>query len=147
MDAQIPESGTVNQPEEDTSGPASVINGESDNGDYEPCFLSFGNEDDGFTTNITRLRLGVAAACQKCSIVLDAITTYSSRRLPIDSITNVRVMPMHGWIGFEYQSLPDVRGVTMQSGKDDQDNEKVCSVGLQLIRLEGKLTHINMFIQ
>lgn len=98
----------------------SATDSETEDEGHEPCYL-FSDERERYMvdTSITKLRRGVAAACQKCSIVLDAITTYSSERLCMDSITEVCVLA-GSW------------SILL-------DNDERERINLELFRLEGKL--------
>jgi hypothetical protein len=119
MDTEPLDSGPVG-PSDTTADMAAVTNEETEDEGHEPCYL-FSNETEHYIigTNIKKLQLGVAAACQNCSLVLDAVTTYSSERLCMDSITEVTVLQdcSHIWI----------------------DNDERERIDLGLFRLEGKL--------
>ena len=107
-------------PSDTTADLDSATDSETEDEGHEPCYLF--SEEPGrwmVDTTITKLRRGVAAACQKCSIVLDAITTYSSERLCMDSITEVAV-PLDDW---------RIRTYNNEHERTD----------LELFRLEGNL--------
>jgi len=119
MDTEPPDSGPVGS-SDTTADLAVATNDETEDESHEPCYL-FSEECkyQMVKTNITKLRRGVAAACQNCNIVLDAVTTYSSGQLCMDSIINVYVL------GDKWQILIH--------------NEERKRVHLGLFRLEGKL--------
>jgi hypothetical protein len=119
MDTEPLDSGPVGL-SDTTADLDSATDSEPEDEGHEPCYLfSTGEQGCMADTNIKKLRLGVAAACQECSIVLDAITTYSSERLCIDSIRTVYVLG-GSWRILIY-------------------NDKSERIDLELFRLEGKL--------
>jgi hypothetical protein len=113
------DSGPVGPPDT-TAALTAVSNDETEDEGHEPCYL-FSNKRERFMvrTTITKLRRGVVAACQKCGIVLDAITTYSSERLCMDSIRSIYV-------------IPDIRRIGIYISERKR-------IHLELFRLEGKL--------
>lgn len=119
MATEALDSGPVG-PSDTTAALTAVSNDETEDEGHEPCYL-FSNKREHFMvgTSITKLRRGVAAACQKCSILLDAITTYSSERLCMDSIRGV-------WV------LSDSWYICINNGELE-------GIKIDLFRLEGKL--------
>lgn len=107
-------------PSDTTADLDSATDSETEDESHEPCYLFSKEVKKSTHTNIKKLRLGVAAACQECSIVLDAITTYSNERLWMDSIRTVAV-PADSWRIIVFTN--DERGGT----------------DLELFRIEGKL--------
>jgi hypothetical protein len=106
-------------PSDTTADLAAVTNDETEDESHEPCYLFPKEGKHSLLTNIKRLRLGVTAACQGCSIVLDAVTTYSSGRLCMDSIRDI------------YAILDSWR-IVIYTGERKR-------IHLELFRLEGKL--------
>lgn len=118
MDTEPLDSGPVG-PSDTTADLAAVTNDETEDESHEPCYLFPKEGKHSLLTNIKRLRLGVTAACQGCSIVLDAVTTYSSGRLCMDSIRDI------------YAILDSWR-IVIYTGERKR-------IHLELFRLEGKL--------
>jgi hypothetical protein len=106
-------------PSDTTADLAAVTNDETEDESHEPCYLFSREGKHLLHTNIKRLRLGVTAACQGCSIVLDAVTTYSSGRLCMDSIRDICVI-LDSW------------RIEIYTGERKR-------IRLELFRLEGKL--------
>jgi len=77
-------------------------------------------------STIAELRLGAAAACHSCTMVLDAIITYCGGRLPIDSIVDINVASA------DHPILINFRPYT------DAIESRVYTVELELFQLEGK---------
>jgi len=112
MATEALDSGPVG-PSDTTVDLAAATNDDAEDEGHEPCYL-FSEEHSPFLveTNIKILRLGVAAACLNCSIVLDAVTTYSSERLCINSIKGVSVLSHHGRINL---TIEERKGVHLDS--------------------------------
>jgi len=77
-------------------------------------------------STISELRLGAAAACHSCKMVLDALITYCSGRWPIDSIVDINVASADHPILINFRPFTDA----IESG--------VYTVELELFQLEGK---------
>ena len=119
MATEALDSGPVG-PSDTTVDLTAATNSETEDEGHEPYDLS-SNEYKNYVvgTDINKLRLGVTAACQVCSIVLDAITTYSTGRLCMDSMTRVNM-------------LADSWRICIIKGEDERTE-------LELFRLQGKL--------
>ena len=125
MDVESLESGFVDPWEDFTAGLSSITNNENDNEGHKPCHLLATDwRMYDVETNITKLRAGAAAACQDCSLVLDAITSYSSGRLSMENIIEIAVLSRSQPIRVHYQSK--------QSPKAYQYNNELPFVELEL---------------
>jgi len=87
---------------------------------------------------ISGLRLGAAADCHNCKIVLDALVSYSSGRLSIDNIEQIEVLPGEEPITIIYRP-----GLDAGEGSNDSGLREV---KLELFQLEGescKCVHVS----
>ena len=145
MDTQDLDGGSVDLVEESTACLESTILAPSVTEDrnnkesHEPCgtrflFTQYRALDDDdtdalTTTTVPKLRLGIAAACQSCRIVLDALTSYSNEWIPIDSIVNIEVASADWVIRVRYRPVPNAGEKSGQS--------RVRKVKLDLFCLQG----------
>jgi len=143
MDVQNTEPGLLDSAEEDTASQEPLVLARpvtkdgNDRESHEPCgtrflftpFNWFFAEGGETTTTVPKLRLGIAAACHSCRIVLDALTSYSNGRIPIDNIVDVKLASADREIRVRYRPVPIARG--------DSGQSRVRTVKLELFRLKG----------
>jgi len=85
---------------------------------------------------ISGLRLGAAADCHNCKIVLDAIISYSSGRLSIDNIEQIEVLSGERPITIIYRPGLDAGKGSNEPGLREAE--------LELFQMEGKSCNVYM---
>jgi len=129
----------------------SVAEDEFDEESHEPCGTSYlftpqytlrrGSLTSPTVNSIPKLRLGAADACHSCEIVLDALTTYCSGILSLDSIEHVFVQSAEMSIGVSYRPTTGASQGESNASRPQKRSRRprVEWIDIELCRLEGML--------